>query len=287
MMMDFAHTDVFSVNEDMKKYMKFLFWNTNNNKKINNIIWHMVQEFDINIVILAEYADDINHLLKILEANNIYMGKCQMINCKKLIIIGNVLGFSPGPQDDRFSFQIIQDKYILCAVHLNSRIYSEQQDRRKIIIGKINEYMQKLEKDLETDYTILVGDLNDNPYDQCCLSASYLHGLPTKEDARRKSRTIEGRSFPIFYNPMWNFFGDFTYPPGTYYYENSIPVNSFWHILDQVMIRPSLIDSFVDKSLNIITETCDISLLNGKGRPDMNYSDHLPIMFEIKEDKNE
>ena len=87
----------------------------------------------------------------------------------------------------------------------------------------------------------------------------------------------------MFYNPMWNLFGDFEAPYGTYYYGKNTIDNIYWHILDQVIIRPNLRDSFVDKSLKIITKTNSVSLLNKKGHPDKKTSDHLPIVFEIKE----
>ena len=154
------------------------------------------------------------------------------------------------------------------------------------MIQSIKTEIENLEKKLKTDYTILTGDLNEDPYDDGCLIASNFHGLPCKNDAKRGFRTIEKHSFSMFYNPMWNFFGDYTSPPGTYYYDGSQPRDSFWHIFDQVLIRPSLIKYFEEKSLKIITRANIHSLLDKNGRPDKTYSDHLPIVFEIKEDKN-
>ena len=85
----------------------------------------------------------------------------------------------------------------------------------------------------------------------------------------------------MFYNPMWNLLGDFQYPPGTYYYKSSQEKTEFWNIFDQVMIRPQLRNRFVDTSLKIITETETTSLVDKK------ISDHLPIVFEVKENNHE
>lgn len=82
----------------------------------------------------------------------------------------------------------------------------------------------------------------------------------------------------MFYNPMWNFLGDFRKPYGTHYANES---DIYWNIYDQVIIRPELRERFVDDSLRIITEIETLTLLDAKGHPAI--SDHLPITFEIKE----
>ena len=46
---------------------------------------------------------------------------------------------------------------------------------------------------------------------------------------------------------MWNLFGDFDSPHGTYYYGGSSTNNTFWNIYDQVIIRPGLRKRFVDE----------------------------------------
>lgn len=266
--------------------MKFMFWNTHKNRKINATICDIVWEHNINIIILAEYDDDMSMLINQLESNNIYMGQYFTKGCDRIVILGDLSDVTPGIQAEKYSIQIIQDKYILCAMHLISQIYSGNSEKRRILIQSIKTEIENLEKKLKTDYTILTGDLNEDPYDDGCLIASNFHGLPCKNDAKRGFRTIEKHSFSMFYNPMWNFFGDYTSPPGTYYYDGSQPRDSFWHIFDQVLIRPSLIKYFEEKSLEIITSTNSYSLLDKNGRPDKTYSDHLPIVFEIKEDKN-
>ena len=91
----------------------------------------------------------------------------------------------------------------------------------------------------------------------------------------------------MFYNPMWNFLGDFKEPYGTYYYSSSDAVNPYWNVYDQVIIRPALRQRFIDESLKILTGTNEISLLDSEKHPDCYISDHLPIMFEIMEDNYE
>ena len=181
----------------------------------------------------------------------------------------------------------IDDNTILCGVHLNSQIYSDNAERREIDIEQIIGDLLKLEDELDTKNTIIVGDFNINPYDKTCVSARYFHGIPIYEDAVRETRTVAGREFHMFYNPMWNFLGDFTEPYGTYYHSSSDTVNPYWNVYDQVIIRPALRKRFVDDNLKIITETAMVSLLDKNKHPDRSISDHLPITFEIKEEEHE
>lgn len=78
--------------------------------------------------------------------------------------------------------------------------------------------------------------------------------------------------------------GDFSCPYGTYYNNNGGTTATYWNIFDQVIIRPAIRKRFNDKNLKILTSVSGRSLLDANGHPDINISDHLPIMFEIKED---
>ena len=50
------------------------------------------------------------------------------------------------------------------------------------------------------------------------------------------------------------------------------------------MIRPCIRDFFVDSELKIICETENEKLIDENKHPSKNISDHLPILFEIRED---
>lgn len=193
----------------------------------------------------------------------------------------------PQLQTDYASIQVIGRDTILCCVHLNSQIYSDHVSRREIVIEQIINDILKLENGLNTTNTIIVGDFNINPYDNSCVNARYFHGIPIYEDAMRESRNIAGKEFRMFYNPMWNFLGDFKEPYGTYYRSAADTFNPYWHIYDQVIIRPSLRSRFVDGNLKIITGSANVSLLDKNKHPNHSISDHLPITFEIKEDYHE
>ena len=263
--------------------MKVLFWNTHNNKEINYILSELIIENNINIVVLAEYKADMSGLIEILSQQGIIMKEYNTVGCDRIKIIGDIKDVIPGPQRDRYSLQVINKDCILCCVHLASQIYTNNEGSRNIKIAQIVIDIQDMEKQNDIENTIIVGDLNINPFDHGCIDAYYFHSLPFYEVANKRSRIVSDQEFKTFYNPMWRFLGDLNKPYGTYYYNGSRVDNIFWNIYDQVIIRPALRNRFVDDSLKIITETESKSLVDAKGHPDNNISDHLPIIFEIKE----
>ena len=258
--------------------MKIMFWNTYKNTSINQVICEIAREKDVDIIVLAEYQDDIQNLIGALN-----MQPYVTLGCDRIKIIGRKKGVEPGIQGIRYSIQIIENKYILCAIHLPSQMSSGYQERRNIVIRTILKDIQDVEEKLGTKRSIILGDFNEDPYEDGCLSATNFHGLPCLNDTLRNYRTIEGKQFEMFYNPMWSLFGDFNSPPGTYYYAGSDPKCSYWHIFDQVMIRSCLKSEFIKDSLEIIVKVGERTLLNEKGQPNKEYSDHLPIVFEIQE----
>lgn len=255
---------------------------------INPILRDLITEICISIVVLAEYTADINDLIRLLYDSGVIMEHIPTVGCDRIHILGRIdFHIEPQLQTDYASIQVIGRDTILCCVHLNSQIYSDHVSRREIVIEQIINDILKLENGLNTTNTIIVGDFNINPYDNSCVNARYFHGIPIYEDAMRESRNIAGKEFRMFYNPMWNFLGDFKEPYGTYYRSAADTFNPYWHIYDQVIIRPSLRSRFVDGNLKIITGSANVSLLDKNKHPNHSISDHLPITFEIKEDYHE
>jgi hypothetical protein len=109
---------------------------------------------------------------------------------------------------------------------------------------------------------VLVGDLNMDPFEEGVVKANGLHAVMTRRLAGRQTRTVQGRVYPLFYNPMWGLYGDSSAgPPGTYFYEPSGHVGYFWHLFDQVLLRPDLLRFFRNESLCILTEDGQRSFL--------------------------
>ncbi len=262
--------------------LRICFWNTNKNIAINEYIFDIICENNVDIFVLAEYEADYEELQSELNIQKIGIEKCITIGCDRITILKRKYNMEPGFQNKYCSFQIIDSRYILVCLHLPSKLYAERL-KKDIAIGRIVEEIQRYEKLLGIERTIIVGDINENPYETGCLGAGRFHGIPIYKDAMRKYRTIMGESFEMFYNPMWNLLGDFSFPPGTYYYMGNEIDNSFWNIYDQVMIRPCIRGFFIDNELKIICETKNRKLVDENNHPSRTISDHLPIIFEIRE----
>ena len=132
--------------------------------------------------------------------------------------------------------------------------------------------------------TVVVGDMNMNPFQDGMVSAAGLHGAMTRRLARRNDRVVHGRRYPFFYNPMWRFLGEreIDRPAGTCYYRRSDMITTFWHVFDQVLVRPALLDRFPEESVQVVTEVGNISLSQKSGLPGHGGTpDHLPITFSI------
>lgn len=272
---------ILNVGEDT---LRICFWNTNRNVEINEYIVDIMYENNVDIFVLAEYEADYEEIQSELNIQKSEIEKCITIGCDRITILKRKYNMEPGFQNKYCSLQIIDSKYILACLHLPSKLYAERL-KKDIAIGRIVEEIQRYEKMLGIENTIIVGDINENPYETGCLGAGRFHGIPVYKDAMRKYRTVMGESFKMFYNPMWNLLGDFSFPPGTYYYVGNDVINSFWNIYDQVMLRPCLRERFIDKELKILYKTEKNRLVNRNNHPSKDISDHLPIIFEIREEE--
>ncbi|KJV07605.1 hypothetical protein VZ94_03660 [Methylocucumis oryzae] len=113
------------------------------------------------------------------------------------------------------------------------------------------------------------------------VSAEGFHAVMDKQIALKQSRTVQGMDRKYFYNPMWSRLGDDSIgSPGTYFHKSPTMIDPFWHTLDQVLLRPSLLASFKSDALVVIDQIADKSLVE-RGKPASQFSDHLPLMIKL------
>ena len=264
--------------------MRLLFWNTHRNLKINDYIRSMVIEHEINIVVLSEYSADIKKLIGRLREDGRYFSAANTKGADRITILYSDADLEPANQDECYSLQIIDKKIILCGTHLYSDLFGNNSQERYHLIRVLMEDIHSMEKEIGTEKVVIIGDMNEMPYGIGCLSADGFHGLPALTEENSKERTVRNRLYKKFYNPMWSFMGDNSYPPGTYYYSKAALYTPFWFMFDQVIISQELISLFNKDELRIITE-CKIGKLYTESRiPNEKISDHFPIMCEIRED---
>lgn len=117
--------------------------------------------------------------------------------------------------------------------------------------------------------TVLVGDLNMNPFEKGVVGTMGLNATMVRRQAQKMTRTVQGQQYRFFYNPMWRHFGDGQkVPAGTYHYDNHQHVTYFWNIFDQVMVRPDLANNLDPDGIEIMHGIGSVSLLTTEGTPD-------------------
>jgi hypothetical protein len=171
---------------------------------------------------------------------------------------------------------------LLAVTHFPSKLHWSDTSQMMECV-ELSNSIRVAESQVGHSRTVLVGDLNMNPFEGGVVSANGLHGVASRAIAQKKSRIIQSREYPFFYNPMWVLFGDGTRrPPGTYYYSSSEHCVYFWNLFDQVLLRPDLIHRFEMDALDILKSDGDKSFLTEDGLPDVAMaSDHLPLFFRI------
>ena len=170
----------------------------------------------------------------------------------------------------------------LVAAHLMSKLYNSDSSQG-FECSVLAQMIRDVERQAGHSRTILVGDLNMNPFEPGMVAANGLHAVMTRHIASEQNRVVQGESYPFFYNPMWGYFGDIhNTHAGTFYYRRPEHVVYFWNMFDQVLVRPDLLPFFPEDSVQILSTDGNQSFVKNSGIPDDKEGfDHLPVLFRL------
>lgn len=265
---------------------KFLFWNLNQ-QDLPQLVSGLARQELIDVFILAECGTE---PWRMMEALNAERSDYQFgySNCERLRIFTRFDSrmMPPLVETERVSIRRLDlpGRYSLLVVgaHLPSKVNTsdESQVFESVYLARLIEDAEKSEGHRRT---LLLGDLNMNPFEPGVVSArGGLHAVMSRQVARKLWRTVQHENYRFFYNPMWSHMGDRTDAGGTYYYDGSEAVCYFWNMYDQVLLRPELLVNFAPEHVRIVTEIDSVPLV-ANGRPDQSVaSDHLPVMVELE-----
>ena len=263
--------------------MKIAFWNINRKKNVDNIIGKFLINNSIDVLALAEYYGDSDLLLNEVNKCNARFRTYMTYGCNNIEIIGRYR-CEPGPMDNHFCTHILEDKYIICTVHLSSNLHRNNDDRIKEIVD-IKSQLSLLRKKTGIKDVLVLGDFNENPYENgVCGELGFNAWTDANDVVRQDRKQNHGESDVLFYNPMWNYYGDYIGPPGTYYHSSGGVSDHKWHIYDQAIISPSLIKYLNRDETGIITSFCGTCLKTKTGRPKKSISDHFPIIVSFSKE---
>lgn len=273
----------------------FLFWNIKSNNL--NILSNFVRYHSVDILILAEcpmkQGQVLSKLNSIKTEYRFVQSGCNRIHFytrfEERYLLPVIHGSSKF-EHEYFSIRHLQlpgrTELLLCAVHFPSKLHQKNIDQTDFVVGKFAPILREAEETTLHKRTILVGDLNMNPYEDAVVTASGLHAVPTRKVALRDTRKInKAPSNRFFYNPMWKHFGEnIEGRAGTYYFSSPKARADYWNIYDQVLVRPNLLAFFKDDDVKILSKdlTDNIPLIDSSGQPRADdISDHLPLLFRL------
>ena len=265
--------------------LTFLFWNTRGNG-VQALISEIVRLRAVDVVVLAEPPRDrAATLLTLSSGCGEFFGTFSTCPSIQIFARQGCAEIETVEDWDRWSIRRISWPYaeptLLVAAHLPSKRYSDKESQHEAAIG-LASALRAAERRESHHRTVLVGDLNMDPFESGMVGPMALHAVMTREISLR-TRTVRRQEWPCFYNPMWRHFGDGNSgSPGSYYYDGGPAVRTYWHLFDQVLVRPALLDRFDPAEVEILTVAGETSLVNERGIPlGRQISDHLPLLFRL------
>jgi endonuclease/exonuclease/phosphatase family metal-dependent hydrolase len=268
-----------------------LFWNLAENPDILPHVRCLGRNRSVDIFLFAESPDNLGPALKGL--NTLRRGTYKETGKARLKVrvisrLGppefNHLFTTLGRETAIWSIRapkLVPPEILLAVTHLPSKAGGHSDAGQAKDAGDVASELAGIEDKRNHRNTVFVGDFNMNPYDPGMTLVTGVHGLMTTRLAQMPDRLYRNRRYRRFYNPMWGFFGDRTPgPAGTHYWRSHQPHNTHWGMLDQVLIRPALINQLA--TVEILDHDGKHSLLASDGAPNNDHlSDHLPIYFQL------
>jgi endonuclease/exonuclease/phosphatase (EEP) superfamily protein YafD len=267
----------------------FLFWNLYK-QQLQESIYRIVNTHNVDVVILAECTIDPTLILYTLNSESSNFHYAPSPGCRKIKMFARFPDeFMPiRIEDERMIIRqlktstMVQD-VLVAAIHFPSKAYWAESDQLSESPRYVD-LLREAENRVGHQRTILVGDFNMNPYEKGMVNANGFNAVMSRSIAEKRERTVQGKEYSFFYNPMWGLSGDISVGPiGTYFLNPPGHSSYYWHILDQVLIRPDLLEAFESSALQILDSDGEKSLLSENGAPDKSWaSDHLPLLFRFK-----
>lgn len=265
---------------------RFLFWNLEG-KELQHLVAQLAEEHSVDLIVLSECKTPVTTMLMQLNAAHVRYEFCPGL-CDGVTFFGAFQAnfLTPVSESARVSIRRLKlparNEILVAAAHLPSRLHFSG-DSMTFECANLAKMIKDQEEESEHRRTIVLGDLNVNPFEAGMVGTGGLHAVMSREVASRGSRTVQAREYDFFYNPMWTHFGDrLGGAPGTYYYDKAEHVTYFWNMFDQVLVRPALLEGLAEESVRILTSVRGLSLLGPGGRPDKGVaSDHLPVLVDL------
>lgn len=258
--------------------MNLLFWNLKGNSIEEHII-NCLNENDIDIAVFSEYKGiDFN----LVESNSSYKQIIGFDGCDKITMIAKQsISITVKQEQSRYSIYSVlynDTEYLIAGIHLQDRRSYPDPAIRIMTIQRLVNDIEKIERNISNNNTIVIGDFNANPYDPELLQMNAFNAVLFKDLIEQSAtNVVAGIRYKRFYNPILNYISESTKTYGSFRYSGGCS-NPIWHCLDQIIVRKPLANSIIDLEY--------IKSINGKSlikRTNINsdISDHLPLFVKF------
>ena len=263
--------------------MKLLFWNLQK-KELTSEVIELFNEQNPDLIGFAE-GDGLDTSLLTQSLRDEYDKdyiRVETPGCEKLIVFKKAPAcvelMTQHKDYSLLKLSLNGQDYVLCFVHLPSKLHQTDEQQRRACERLYNQVSAEEERH-NIEKSIIIGDFNINPFESAMISFSGLAATNGIDCCLRKSVMSDGETKKLFYNPMWTLYKDYKLRPGSHRYIKTGVSVATWHILDQIVMRPDLVDFFNFDSLSFLTKTENYSYISSNGKPSL--SDHLPLVCEF------
>ena len=250
----------------------------------------MCKEYKVDVLVLGEHENIDENLTRSRFADSDINYKFEYIDKKSKVMVIRRADIKCSIIRDGFRYSVYKIKLqnnfsiLLFAVHFPCRSYRTASELATLSTRIISE-IKSIEKETEISNSLVVGDFNMNPFSAGMIDVYGFNSVMCKNTALKESRVIDGEIIRYYYNPMWHLMGNKDNDILGSYYHHKNACSYVWNTFDQVILRPNLISLFEEDKLQIITSFSNHLLIDSHGRPNKKrYSDHMPLMFEIREE---
>ena len=296
--------------------MKFLYWNINNQQiPFEEKLKELLSDKEIDVLILSENRNITDSKLTLdtdlvtvplflnnskLKWINVYYRKndnYQITHFHEFTEIeydeDNVTdGLKKGNTRQVNRIQIfkisgnIPDTFFAC-IHFPSKLFHDEITHLQIV----QNYISKIHNATNVaDRLFVVGDFNMDPFDYAMVEPKGFNAHNNRDLVVSDTKFKFGSHNILYYNPSWTLLGDFVNKldyskhkrtGGSFYFKKKISRSLYWHLIDQIIMRKSLINEFVSEDLEIIENEFIKTEILREPKKDENKIDHFPLKFSF------
>ena len=266
----------------------FLLWNVHGHRLDGHIV-RLVQRHQVDVLLLLEHQSPDDTLFSQLNTVDTFyrVPSHDRFSVYVNFDVACMERILPPVENDRVDYWNItlsrRNQVLFVLVHGLDIVNNPDPEKRSLFFERLAKTMPHIELKVGHKKSVVVGDFNANPFDSIVGGIRGLHAIRVRDVGGKVTRSVLNEDYEFFCNPMWSCYNGWEQgPPATHYFNGSGPHEVFWHMLDQVVLRPQALHMFSERNLRVLTEAGNTSLLTKNGLPDVRHtSDHLPVLFKL------